>query len=176
MFGLENNRKKEIIKIIHLCPYLIIVLHNWLWWRNVIKVLYKGWNEQWVYLVFWLESCCTLTRCLCLSFLGCGPAQSWGTCSGSCGCSSGWTWGWLIINKKTHQKTSSEDKNLNLTCVCVYPKQLYSAPTSDACTHILFDDVRDDFPQGRVGINNNDADKLSAAAKNVQNSLPYIKK
>lgn len=27
-----------------------------------------------------------------------------------------------------------------------------AAPVSDACTHILLDDVRDDFPQGRVGI------------------------
>lgn len=43
-------------------------------------------------------------------------------------------------------------------CMC-----LFKTPAPDACTHM--DDVRDYFPQGRVGIKNNDSDELSAAAK-----------
>lgn len=65
----------------------------------------------------------------------------------------------------TTDQLFSESKKPNLTCVCVYPKQLYSAPASNACTHILLDDVRDDFTQGRLGIKNNDLNELSAAVK-----------
>ena len=73
----------------------------------------------------------------------------------------------LELNKKNNiQKAFSADKKHNLTCVCVYPKWLYSVPTSDACTHILLDDVRDDFPQGQVG-RKNDFDELRSC-KNVQ--------
>lgn len=181
--------------------FISVHILSWCYVMDFNEVLYECWNEQLLYLVVLLETCCSFNKMFLSVF-----SRLWTGSKLELLLWKQWLQHWLSLRlvdynpgliieiqystftksifintlhtfrrtiiymfrlelKKTTSKKLSLQIRHNLTYVCVYPKRLYSVPTSDACTHILLDDVRDDFPQGQVG-RKNDFDEL-CSCKNV---------